>query len=121
MNCRSHPEAALYPATDLLTVAGRDIAPETVLEALAAEMAQRTDIWSQGAGFATIRAEWLALAAGVGGRIRVVRPTETLEGVFETIDAAGRLILQQDSGERIVDAGDVFWLRRRRAPTYKSR
>ena len=108
MNCRSHPEGTLYPATDLATVAGRDIAPGAVFEALASAMAQQLDLWSNGAGFATIRAEWLALAAGVGGPIKVARPNETIEGVFETIDDTGRLILRQESGERAIDAGDVF-------------
>ncbi len=108
VNCGSHPEGTLYPATDLATAAGRDIAPAAVFEALASAMARQLDLWSNGAGFATIRAEWLALAAGVGGPIKVARPNETIEGVFETIDDTGRLILRQESGERAIDAGDVF-------------
>ncbi len=108
VNCGSHPEGMLYPATDLATAAGRDIAPAAVFEALASAMARQLDLWSNGAGFATIRAEWLALAAGVGGPIKIARPNETLEGVFETIDDTGRLILRQESGERAIDAGDVF-------------
>ncbi len=115
VNCGSHPEGMLYPATDLATAAGREIAPAAVFEALASAMARQLDLWSNGAGFATIRAEWLALAAGVGGPIKIARPHETLEGVFEPIDDTGRLILRQESGERAIDAGDVFWLRRRRA------
>ncbi len=108
VNCGSHPEGMLYPATDLATAAGREIAPAAVFEALASAMARQLDLWSNGAGFATIRAEWLALAAGVGGPIKIARPNETLEGVFETIDDTGRLILRQESGERAIDAGDVF-------------
>ena len=108
VNCGSHPAGTLYPATDLAAAAGRDIAPAAVFEALASAMARQLDIWSNRTGFATIRAEWLALAAGVGRPIKVARPNETVEGVFETIDDTGRLILRQESGERAIDAGDVF-------------
>jgi BirA family biotin operon repressor/biotin-[acetyl-CoA-carboxylase] ligase len=108
VNCRSHPEGTLYPATDLSSAAGRDIAPDIVFEALARATAQQLGVWSEGAGFPAIRAEWLALAAGVGGQIKVARQNETLDGVFQTIDDTGRLILRQECGERAIDAGDVF-------------
>lgn len=108
VNCGSHPEGTLYPATDLSAAAGRDIAPRLVLEALARTMAQQLDVWLHGPGFAAIRAGWLALAAGLGSPIRVARTNETIEGVFETIDAMGRLVLRQPAGERLIDAGDVF-------------
>ncbi len=108
VNCGSHPEGTLYPATDLDAAARRAITPDVVLESLARAMARQLDVWSKGAGFAAIRAEWLALAAGVGAPIRVARSNETIEGVFQTIDDTGRLILAQGSAERAIDAGDVF-------------
>lgn len=108
VNCRSHPQDTLYPATDLTAAAGRAIAPDGVLEALAAAMAHWLGVWSKGKDFESVRAAWLAHAAGLGGPIRVARPNETLEGVFQTIDATGRLILRQGAGERAIDAGDVF-------------
>jgi BirA family biotin operon repressor/biotin-[acetyl-CoA-carboxylase] ligase len=108
VNCRSHPQETLYPATDLAAAAGRPIASGVVFEALAAAMAHWLGVWSQGQGFETVRMAWLANAAGVGCKIRVARPNETLEGVFETIDESGRLILRRESGDRAIDAGDVF-------------
>lgn len=108
VNCGSHPEGTLYPATDLSAAAGRSIAPDVVFAALSAAMARQLEVWSKGAGFPAIRVGWLALAAGVGGRIKVARPNEILEGVFETIDATGRLILRQDAGVKAIEAGDVF-------------
>ena len=33
---------------------------------------------------------------------------ETVEGVFETIDASGRLVLETDQGRRVLEAGDVL-------------
>ncbi len=110
VNCASNPGDTLYPATNLSKAAGRGVTPDAVLEALSQTMAKWLDVWARGAGFPAIRAEWLAHAAGVGGGIRVTRQNDTLEGVFSTIDAAGRLCLKQASGEIAIDAGDVFWL-----------
>lgn len=108
VNCARHPDDTLYPATNLAAIAGRPVAPQAVFEGLSAAMAHWLDVWAEGAGFAAIRAEWLSLAAGLGARISVARPSETLEGVFETIDATGRLILERASGQVAVEAGDVF-------------
>jgi BirA family biotin operon repressor/biotin-[acetyl-CoA-carboxylase] ligase len=108
VNCVSHPSNTLYDATDLATIAGRSVPPEIVLEHLAATMAQRLLVWSKGVGFAAIRAEWLTLAGGLGTRIKVARPSATIEGRFETIDATGRLVLETDSGPLAIEAGDVF-------------
>lgn len=110
MNCRSHPADTLYEATDLAAITGLHVAPEFVFEPLKAALANRLDIWAEGAGFETIRAEWLSLAAGLGGRISVARRSDTIEGLFRTIDASGRLILEQSTGQVVVEAGDVFLL-----------
>ncbi len=108
VNCRSHPGDTLYPATDLDAVIGREIAPDVVLEALSFEMGRWLDIWARGEGFAVIRAHWLALAAGIGEQIEVARTQETLTGLFRTLDATGRLILQRELGDIAVEVGDVF-------------
>lgn len=111
VNCGSNPDGPLlYRTTSLSAVAGREVTPDIVFEALSASMARWLDVWSQAAGFETIRAEWLALAAGLRDKIRVTRPKDVVEGVFKTIDGTGRLLLQQDSGEVAIDAGDVFLL-----------
>jgi BirA family biotin operon repressor/biotin-[acetyl-CoA-carboxylase] ligase len=108
VNCRSHPENALYRTTDLGAIGGPPIAPELVFERLSAAMADWLDVWAQGHGFAPIRTEWLSLAAGLGATISVARPFGAVEGVFRTIDATGRLILDGAAGEVAVEAGDVF-------------
>ncbi|MCI0735656.1 MAG: biotin--[acetyl-CoA-carboxylase] ligase [Beijerinckiaceae bacterium] len=111
-NCRKHPENLPYPATCLTAITGHPVAPERVFAQLSASMAQWLDIWARGADFASIRAEWLCLAAGLGARINVVLPSHTLEGTFETIDATGRLVLAQPSGTQMIEAGDVFFAHR---------
>ncbi|MEJ0095374.1 MAG: biotin--[acetyl-CoA-carboxylase] ligase [Methylocella sp.] len=110
VNCNSHPEDTLYKATNLMAIAGDRVAPETVFEQLTAAMAYWLDVWAEGAGFETIRAEWLSLAVGIGGKISVRRSKDSLEGVFQTIDSTGRLVLLQNSGSVAIDAGDVFLL-----------
>jgi BirA family transcriptional regulator, biotin operon repressor / biotin---[acetyl-CoA-carboxylase] ligase len=109
VNCQSHPQNTPYPAIDLMTITGRPVAPETVLAKLSAAMAYWLDIWAAGAGFDSVRGEWLSLAAGLGGQIRVILPSHTVEGTFHSIDATGRLIIVEAAGVRKIEAGDVFF------------
>ena len=108
VNCRLHPANTPYKATNLSAIAGQPVAPARVFARLSAAMAHWLDVWAAGAGFAAIRAEWLSLAAGLGAWVGVARPSQTVEGTFQTIDATGRLILEQASGQVAIEAGDVF-------------
>lgn len=58
--------------------------------------------------------EHYALAcATVGRRVRVELHEETIEGLAEAVDAAGRLVVRPDGGEPVaLSAGDVVHLRR---------
>jgi BirA family transcriptional regulator, biotin operon repressor / biotin---[acetyl-CoA-carboxylase] ligase len=109
VNCGAHPEDTPYQATDLAAITGRPVTPQRVFAELSASMAHWLAVWAAGAGFESVRAEWLSLAAGLGTRIRVVRPSQTIEGRFETIDATGRLVLEGASGKIVIEAGDVFF------------
>ena len=72
-------------------------------------MTARLAQWHRGAGFAAIRADWLARAAGVGKPIRVKSGEAELSGQFDGIDDAGRLVLRLADGTmQTVAAGDVF-------------
>jgi len=108
VNCGLHPGDTPYEATDLAAITGTPVAPERLFEPLSAAMAHWLDIWAGGTGFEAVRAEWLSLAGGLGTRIRVERLLQTFEGVFRTIDAHGRLILEQETGPLAIEAGDVF-------------
>jgi BirA family biotin operon repressor/biotin-[acetyl-CoA-carboxylase] ligase len=109
VNCRLHPVNTPYKATNLSAIAGRPVAPARVFARLSATMTHWLDVWAAGAGFESIRTEWLSLAAGLGAWIGVARPSHTIEGTFQTIDATGRLILEQASGQVAIEAGDVFF------------
>jgi BirA family biotin operon repressor/biotin-[acetyl-CoA-carboxylase] ligase len=109
VNCAAHPEGTPYPATDL-AAAGAKVAPNALFEALASAMEQRLLQWSGGEGFAAIRADWLARAAGLGQEISVRLPEREFTGRFEGLDEAGRLLVMQPNGVSAVTAGEVFAL-----------
>jgi BirA family biotin operon repressor/biotin-[acetyl-CoA-carboxylase] ligase len=109
VNCRLHPANPPYKATNLSAIAGQPVAPARVFARLSATITHWLDVWAAGAGFAAIRAEWLSLAAGLGAWVGVARPSQTVEGTFQTIDATGRLVLEQASGQVAIEAGDVFF------------
>jgi BirA family biotin operon repressor/biotin-[acetyl-CoA-carboxylase] ligase len=56
-----------------------------------------------------LRAAWLAHAARIGQVIRARTGQATFEGVFDTIDEAGNLILTTDAGRMAIPAADVFF------------
>jgi len=108
VNCRNHPDATESPATDFASE-GADVGAEALIEPLAAAMQARLTQWNRGAGFALIRAAWLARAHGLGQPIRVRLAERETAGTFETIDAAGRLMLRIGTGAlEAIAAGEVF-------------
>jgi BirA family transcriptional regulator, biotin operon repressor / biotin---[acetyl-CoA-carboxylase] ligase len=108
VNCASHPAGTDHPAADL-AAAGAPISPDVLMTALSAKMLGRLAQWNQGAGFATIRAEWLARAAGLGEDLRVRLTDREIAGRFEALDERGGLVLRLPDGNAItVAAGDVF-------------
>ena len=109
VNCVDHPADTDFPATDL-RLAGAVVAAEALFAGLSAAMLRRLAQWQSGTGFATIRADWLARAAGLGEDIRVRLPERELRGRFQGLDDAGRLLVEQPGGLATVTAGEVFGL-----------
>jgi BirA family biotin operon repressor/biotin-[acetyl-CoA-carboxylase] ligase len=106
INCRHHPQATDYPATDLKT-AGAEVSAERLFEALSGAMALRLREWD--AGFAAIRAEWLRRAGGLGQELRVRLGSREVAGRFEALDDGGRLMLRRSDGTlETIAAGEVF-------------
>ncbi len=108
VNCRSHPELPGYPTTDLDTIRPGAGDPADLFAELSDAMARALDLWARGANFAAIREKWLAACLGRGGPVRVALGDRTIEGVFDTIDAHGRLIVLTPDGPTAIDAGDVL-------------
>ena len=110
INLAVAPADTPYPATTLAAegaVVTPDAALERLLEALGAVLAR----WEQ-AGFAPIRAAWLARAHPIGTplRVRLGGPAAAgvLDGRFAGLDADGALLLATEAGQRRIGAGDVL-------------
>jgi BirA family biotin operon repressor/biotin-[acetyl-CoA-carboxylase] ligase len=108
VNCVSHPLGCSQPTTDLSTIAERSISAAEVLWALSDELPRALAQWRRGVTFATIRQEWLSLAGGIGEQVRADTGAAIHDGVFRTIDARGRLVLDTTTGPVTIDAGEVF-------------
>ncbi len=109
VNCVSHPAETAHPTTDL-RAAGTAVNSEQLLAALALTMTKRLAQWHRGKNFASIRADWLNLAIGLGEDIRVRLPERELSGRFEGLDEAGRLVVLAQDGVTAVTVGEVFGL-----------
>jgi BirA family biotin operon repressor/biotin-[acetyl-CoA-carboxylase] ligase len=107
VNCAHHPDNLAYPATSL-AACGAAVTPDDLLAALSRAMMVRLAQWDRGSGFAAIRAEWLAHAAGIGGDIHVRLADRELTGKFETLDRMGRLMLRLPAGTlEAITVGEV--------------
>ena len=98
---------ALRPVS-LMAETGLRLTPEAFLNHLAPAYARWESVFTA-EGFAPIRAEWLAHAARLGQRIIARTGRDTREGLFETIDASGNLVLRTDRGPIAVPAAEVFF------------
>ncbi len=109
VNCKSHPQEVLHRATDLATE-GVNTSAEELLPTIATAFEKYLTLWNKGLGFAAIRREWLAEAAGVGERIFVKVPGRELSGTFEDLADDGNLLLSLDDGSTVrISTADVFF------------
>ena len=100
-------EGALRPVS-LLAETGLRIAPEAFLATLAPAYARWEQVFvSQ--GFGPLRAEWLAHAARLGQTIRARTGVSTREGIFETVDVTGALVLRTPTATVAIPAAEVFF------------
>jgi BirA family biotin operon repressor/biotin-[acetyl-CoA-carboxylase] ligase len=104
----SQVEPGAVPPVSLLHETGLRLTPSAFLDALAPAYA-RWETTFQSEGFAPLREAWLAHAARLGEAIRARTGSETREGVFETIDNAGSLILRMTNGPVAIPAAEVFF------------
>jgi BirA family biotin operon repressor/biotin-[acetyl-CoA-carboxylase] ligase len=107
VNCVSHPVDTGYGATDL-QANGVAITAHDLLGQLAATMNRRLAQWAAGTGFPSIRNDWLDRAASLGATIMVRLPERELTGIFEGIDADGRLLIAAPGKTETIAAGDIF-------------
>jgi BirA family biotin operon repressor/biotin-[acetyl-CoA-carboxylase] ligase len=107
VNLRHAPERTRYGATSLARHEGR-IAPDEAFARLAAAMAARLADWNDGRGFAVIRRDWTARAAGLGRRASVTMGERTVIGDFTGLASDGALLLSEPGGQlHVIHAGEV--------------
>lgn len=108
-NVVAAPEGTPTPAVSLAAL-GVQISAEELFSALSDAWVEFRGIWDNGRGFAEIRKLWLERAAGLGEKVAIHTETMTLEGIFDTIDDTGCLIVRTVDGRRLpVAAGEVFF------------
>ena len=108
-NVVSAPEGTPYPATSLSALGIKADAGDLFM-ALSDSWAEYRGIWDDGRGFSDIRLMWLERAAGLGEPVSIQSGGVPIEGIFETIDETGCMILAKPDGKRIpIAAGDVYF------------
>lgn len=109
VNVVAAPEGLPAPATSLAE-AGVAVSAEEVFAALTDSFAETFVRWQNGYGLPDVLDLWRRHAAGIGAPISVTTPTGPVSGIFETLDAQGRLLIRTDKGElKPISAGDVHF------------
>lgn len=113
VNLLAAPDASLVEAgavrpVSLLAETGHRPSPEAFLDALAPAYARWESVFRK-EGFAPLRQAWLDHAARKGEMIRARTGSETREGVFDSIDAQGNLVLRTAAGTLAIPAAEVFF------------
>jgi BirA family biotin operon repressor/biotin-[acetyl-CoA-carboxylase] ligase len=109
VNIVSHPEGGIHPATDLVASGGQAITPQDLLQRFLTGFGPAYDTWNR-SGFGTLRAAWLAHAAGIGDAVVARLEREEISGRFADLDPDGTLVMALDGGgQRRIAAGDVFF------------
>lgn len=106
------PDTALEPGAvrpvSLVSETGALVDPETFLSHLAVAYAGWEDRFVT-YGFEPVRTAWLARAARLGQVITARTGTSAVTGTFETVDAAGNLVLLTAKGRVSIPAADVYF------------
>lgn len=108
-NVVAAPEGTPTPAVSLAAL-GVQISAEELFAAMSDSWVEHFGIWDNGRGFADIRRLWLERAAGLGGNVAIQTGNATIEGIFDTVDDMGCLIVRTADGRCLpIAAGDVFF------------
>jgi BirA family transcriptional regulator, biotin operon repressor / biotin---[acetyl-CoA-carboxylase] ligase len=107
VNCANAPEGLGYPTACLTQAGGQAVGAGEVLEHLVPRFDEALDAWQAGQAFGHIRAAWLDCAWGLGEQITIQNGAGDREGVFEGIDATGRLLMRSSRGIQTIEAADL--------------
>jgi BirA family transcriptional regulator, biotin operon repressor / biotin---[acetyl-CoA-carboxylase] ligase len=108
-NVVAAPEGTPTPATSLAAL-GVHIGAEELFAELSDAWAEFRGLWDNGRGFDEIRRLWLARATGLGRGVAIHTGGSIVEGIFDTIDEQGCMIVRTLDGKRVpISAGDVYF------------
>jgi BirA family biotin operon repressor/biotin-[acetyl-CoA-carboxylase] ligase len=108
-NVVAAPEGTPTPATSLAAL-DIDASAEELFGALSDSWAEFRGGWDGGRGVGEIRRLWLERAAGLGQPVAVHTGAATIEGIFDTIDETGCMMVRTSGGTQIpISAGDVYF------------
>lgn len=113
VNLKQAPDAAQVESgamrpVSLLSETGADVPPEDFLDLLAPAYA-RYETQFTTYGFEPIRTAWLDRAARLGELVTARTSRDEVTGTFETVDAAGNLVLSTAKSRVAIPAADVFF------------
>jgi BirA family biotin operon repressor/biotin-[acetyl-CoA-carboxylase] ligase len=109
INLASAPDGMTFPATSLGSL-GAPISVEKAFAGLTDCCVEMLEIWQCGQGLGEIRRRWLERAKGIGQAISIRVGDRSEEGIFETLDEQGRLMLRTADGDlHTISAGDVHF------------
>jgi BirA family transcriptional regulator, biotin operon repressor / biotin---[acetyl-CoA-carboxylase] ligase len=106
LNIRHAPSDTPYPVTTLTARAANPPDASSVLSILLGAFSRQIDAWLD-AGFAPVRAAWLARAHPIGSPLRVSIGSGSIEGRFADLGHDGALIIDTDDGPTRIVAGEV--------------
>jgi len=108
-NVVAAPEGTPTPAISLKAL-GIDIGAEELFRELSDSWTEFVGLWDRGRGFGEIRKLWLERAAGLGQPVAIHAGGSTVEGIFDSIDETGCLMVRTADGRRVpISAGDVYF------------
>jgi len=108
-NVVAAPTGTPTPAVSLAAL-GVHVGAEELFAVLSDAWVEFRGIWDNGRGFAAIRRLWLGRAAGLGERVAIQTGHSTIEGIFDTIDESGCLIVRTAEGKYLpIAAGEVYF------------
>lgn len=108
VNINSFPRDLPYHAIGLRSISA-SVSEGVLRQQLIKAFMQRLHQWNGGKNFSDIREAWLQFSLPPGTPL-MIRPSasETVQGIFETIDEDGALLLKTSSGTKRILAGDVI-------------
>ena len=107
INCAHAPEGLGYATSRLVRGSAQAIAAGELFERLVERFEEALGAWREGRAFDHIRADWLDRAHGLGRYVAIETGAGRREGVFEGIDAGGRLLVRFEHGRESIEAADL--------------